>query len=273
MDFSFDVNEVLNQNLSSVDSSLLPSGFSGNRRNAATFIARISEILDRMGRASAVAQDLRNPITTAERLRNFDHRVYFLTDPHDNGGRGSVVGLLKVGRKKLFVFDSTGAHYELETLCVLDFYVHESKQRMGMGKVLFQYMLQEEDFRPQHLAIDRPSEKFLGFLFKHYGLSKIIPQPNHFVIFESFFHSNPGIPSTEVFHGSAGGSQKERRKTIAASTSSPAREQKWPSSKFTIAQSSPIGRYAAPKRPSTIGMILQSQREKTPPQTGIVGWP
>jgi GNAT superfamily N-acetyltransferase len=56
-------------------------------------------------------------------------------------GRGSVVGLLKVGRKKLFVFDAAGAYHEMEVLCVLDFYVHESKQRMGCGKALYEYML------------------------------------------------------------------------------------------------------------------------------------
>jgi GNAT superfamily N-acetyltransferase len=56
-------------------------------------------------------------------------------------GQGSVVGLLKVGRKNLFVFDAAGAHHEMQALCVLDFYVHESKQRMGCGKALYEYML------------------------------------------------------------------------------------------------------------------------------------
>jgi GNAT superfamily N-acetyltransferase len=56
-------------------------------------------------------------------------------------GQGIVVGLLKVGRKKLFVFDAAGAHHEMQALCVLDFYVHESRQRMGCGKALYEYML------------------------------------------------------------------------------------------------------------------------------------
>lgn len=37
------------------------------------------------------------------------------------------------------------------------------------------------------LAIDRPSEKFLAFLSKHYALTKIIPQNNKFVVFQGFF--------------------------------------------------------------------------------------
>lgn len=56
-------------------------------------------------------------------------------------GEGSVVGFLKVGRKKLFVYDAAGAHHELQPLCVLDFYVHESKQRMGCGRTLYEHML------------------------------------------------------------------------------------------------------------------------------------
>jgi alpha-tubulin N-acetyltransferase 1 len=52
--------------------------------------------------------------------------------------------------------------------------------------------LQEEKTSPQYLAIDRPSEMFLGFLYKHYGLEKILPQANNFVVFEGFFIENPG---------------------------------------------------------------------------------
>jgi len=55
-----------------------------------------------------------------------------------------------------------------------------------------QFSLQEENTSPQYLAIDRPSEKFLGFLYKHYGLEKILPQSNNFVVFEGFFIENPG---------------------------------------------------------------------------------
>ena len=54
---------------------------------------------------------------------------------------GAVVGLLKVGSKKLFIYDHNGAQHELDPMCVLDFYVHESRQRLGYGKKLFEYML------------------------------------------------------------------------------------------------------------------------------------
>jgi alpha-tubulin N-acetyltransferase 1 len=42
-----------------------------------------------------------------------------------------VLGLLKVGVKKLFIRNDSGAIKEINPLCVLDFYVHESVQRNG----------------------------------------------------------------------------------------------------------------------------------------------
>lgn len=56
-------------------------------------------------------------------------------------GKGAAVGILKIGPKRLFVYDSLGRQHEMEPVCVLDFYVHESRQRMGCGKKLFEYFL------------------------------------------------------------------------------------------------------------------------------------
>lgn len=50
--------------------------------------------------------------------------------------------MLKTGRKGLYIFDRAGEHYQLHPICVLDFYVHEAVQRMGLGKRLFEHMLQ-----------------------------------------------------------------------------------------------------------------------------------
>lgn len=86
-----------------------------------------------------------------------------------------VIGLLKVGVKKLFIRNEYAAIKEISPLCVLDFYVHESVQRGGYGKALFELMLETENVRPEKLAYDRPSEKLLGFLGKHYGLKKYVP--------------------------------------------------------------------------------------------------
>ena len=117
--------------------------------------------------------------------------VYMLVDRKALSGAGAVVGMLKVGRKKLFLLDSCGKPNELSPLCVLDFYVTERRQRTGCGKLLFETMLRREGVEPRYLAIDRPSEKLISFLRKHYNLSSIIPQVNNYVIFSGFFKDQP----------------------------------------------------------------------------------
>lgn len=82
---------------------------------------------------------------------------------------GLVVGILKIGHKSLYVFDKNGDTKHVVAPCVLDFYVHESRQRHGLGKIMFEHMLEHENLLPEQLAVDRPSEKLLGFLRKHYG--------------------------------------------------------------------------------------------------------
>lgn len=46
---------------------------------------------------------------------------------------------------------------------------------------------QKENLQPVKIAIDRPSDKFLGFLNKHYGLADPVKQMNNYVVFDGFF--------------------------------------------------------------------------------------
>lgn len=98
-----------------------------------------------------------------------------------------ALGFIKIGVKQLFHRDFLGNIKKINPLCVLDFYVHESLQRCGIGKQIFEKMLVLEGKNPENLAIDRPSQKFLNFLKKHYGLVNYIPQNNNFVIFQQYF--------------------------------------------------------------------------------------
>ena len=107
---------------------------------------------------------------------------------------------------------------------MLDFYVHESRQRQGVGKRLFEFMLEHQGVRPHRLAYDRPSPKLLGFLGKHYNLKNYTPQANNFVVFKRYF--------------SEGG----RARSFFFSSCRP-----WPSSCLCSAAASPL--YAPP--PST----------------------
>lgn len=145
--------------------------------------------MDTMGLASAKAQSLHTIITNAEKLRTSpDQKLYMFCDFTTN----LVVGLLKIGHKKLFMYDQCGSQHELAPMCILDFYVHESRQRRGCGKFLFEHMMREEAQPVEHFAIDRPSDKLLNFLRRHYNLHKIIPQVNNFVIFDGFFANRTG---------------------------------------------------------------------------------
>ena len=76
-------------------------------------------------------------------------------------------------------------------MCVLDFYVHESRQRSGCGRKLFEFMLQDLKIQPRLLAIDRPSPKLVAFMRKHYDLAAVIPQVNNYVIYDGFFTNRP----------------------------------------------------------------------------------
>lgn len=149
-------------------------------------------VIDAMGSASAKAQKLLTVITTAPKLQSSDHRLYVMKDPEARGN-GKIIGILKVGIKRLFLLDNSEQLKECSPLCVLDFYVHESCQRTGYGKQLFESMLKNEGVHPGKLAYDRPSPKLLGFLRKHYNLDHFRPQANSFVVFRSFFES--GVPS------------------------------------------------------------------------------
>lgn len=73
-------------------------------------------------------------------------RLYIIINEHSRLDynfpfSGLVVGLIKVGKKSLYVFDKQGETRHCIAPCVLDFYVHESRQRGGLGKMLFEHMV------------------------------------------------------------------------------------------------------------------------------------
>lgn len=87
-------------------------------------------LIARMGELSAIAQQLHAPITNCLRILQGPHKLYLLTSGVD-GKQGHIraMGILKVGKKNLFIRRRSGELVEMAPLCVLDFYVHESCQR------------------------------------------------------------------------------------------------------------------------------------------------
>jgi alpha-tubulin N-acetyltransferase 1 len=132
-------------------------------------------------------------ITSFDKFNFGDRQIIYILreqiDP-ESPRLARVLGFIKVGFKPLFVMDQNGNQFESRPLCVLDFYIVEEIQRRGCGRRLFEFILSDLNLRPAQLAIDRPSQKFKGFLRKHYGLVRTIPQVNNFVIFDDFFRFN-----------------------------------------------------------------------------------
>ncbi|KAJ8973082.1 hypothetical protein NQ317_009172 [Molorchus minor] len=155
-------------------------------------------------------------------------------------GKGAVIGMLKTGKKGLYVFDKEGQHYQVSPPCILDFYIHESRQRAGLGKQLFEHMLKKEEIEPVKMAIDRPSDKLLGFLNKHYSLNSPVKQMNNFVVFDDFF------PKTS-----------EKNNTIDSDKSGDLKKKE--SANGLQSLSSPYGRYGAPRPPCSMGQIIHNQ--------------
>ncbi|XP_013882206.1 alpha-tubulin N-acetyltransferase 1 isoform X2 [Austrofundulus limnaeus] len=190
MDFPFDINQLFSERISVLDQNLVASWRSTGSPDLQSHIATV---IDELGIASAKAQQLTAPITSASKLQSQDHQVYLLKDRQSCGARGVAVGFLKVGFKKLFLLNQQGVHIEAEPLCVLDFYVAENLQRHGYGLELFNFMLQHKNVEPVEMAYDRPSPKLLAFLAKHYSLMQSVPQVNNFVVFEGFFLNRTAV--------------------------------------------------------------------------------
>ena len=175
MEYNFSVPFLSESSVTTLTSSSL-SLISRDERE------RLRIVVDNAGRRAAQAQDLGQPITSLVKLVHPDHVLHVCTE-EVTARKTVVVGIIKTGRKKLFIYNDSPVLHEIEPVCILDFYVHESVQRKGYGKKLFEHVLQHEKTRPEKLAYDRPSAKFLAFLGKHYNLSTFVPQRNNFVVF------------------------------------------------------------------------------------------
>ena len=209
------VHRLLPEGLTVLDGEAL-SRLPQRNRNA------FEAVIDDFGVRSAKAQGLGAVITTVRKMMYTDQRLFV------NRGERTVNGILKTGRKKLFIRESvSGKMHEIEPLCVLDFYVHESKQRSGLGKVLFEEMLHNEGVRPHEIGYDRPSPKLLGFLRKHYNLSSYEPQTNNFVVFKSYFDKSGPTSTSRARaanrHGAGPGRRTEQPPSFFSGSSEPDR--------------------------------------------------
>jgi len=195
MEFSFNINSFLRDEITVIDRNhdLLRYSFARHPKENSQR-EELIELINKLGTKSAQAQGLNGAVTSVEQLALSEQRCYILKDINSTRPNGSIIGFLKVGSKKLFFINPESQQVEVTPLCVLDFYVNESRQRQGHGYKLFKHMMETENTCPGSLAIDRPSEKMLGFYKKRFNLSAPINQPNNFVVFRDFFSSY--VPTT-----------------------------------------------------------------------------
>ncbi|XP_049884920.1 alpha-tubulin N-acetyltransferase 1-like isoform X3 [Pectinophora gossypiella] len=244
MEWSVPVNEMLRDDITKITHTLVPPGFHGDVRQVRVVQESLSRTIDALGEQSAQAQGLSKVITTAEKLRNAPtHTLYLLKDPKAKGGRGEAIGLLKVGRKHLFLFDERDTVREVEPLCVLDFYVRADRQRHGHGRRLFDHMLQEEGVRAEQLAVDGPSAKMEQFLRKNYGVERLLRQNNNFAVAPQFFATSNDVRSDSRLSGLT--TQRKNQANYSLSGRS------------TPAAAPAVGRFAAHKPPSAIATLLR----------------
>uniref|UniRef100_A0A914VWM9 Alpha-tubulin N-acetyltransferase n=1 Tax=Plectus sambesii TaxID=2011161 RepID=A0A914VWM9_9BILA len=146
--------------------------------------------IDKLGEMSAKAMQLRSPLTTCEKLmQQPEHSLYLLWERSEDENTSVLIGLLKVGKKTLFLYDTDMTTYHGKVTAVLDFYVHFNRQRHGYGRQLFDFMLHSERLTPEQLALDNPSVTLLAFMTKHFELENAIWQNTNFVVFPQFFRS------------------------------------------------------------------------------------
>ena len=218
--------------------------------------------VDEMGKRSAKAQGLRSAITTWMSLASSGNRLVLSVGPSSGrGGLPTIRGLLRVGERQLYVHrdPNSNQYTQVSPTCVLDFYVHESVQRQGDGRKMFDVMLAHERVLPEKLGYDRPSSKLIAFCRRHFGLCDYM-QEHNFVLFQEFW-SAPAAPperrrgsnSQQLEAYRVGGSRIARRlrdEVAAATRPQPA------SNGFHAAAEGPAA--ASPKSP---GLLVQRQRE------------
>eukprot|EP00210_Caulerpa_lentillifera_P001184 g1140.t1 len=117
-------------------------------------------------------QGLQQPATDYSRLKSGDNTLILICKPRWVCGT-RVIGGIKCGRKHLF-FKRERDFVEVESICVLDFYVHERFQRQGFGYKLFQKFLKTMNEDPSTIAYDRPTSKMSAFLMKYYGCPQLV---------------------------------------------------------------------------------------------------
>ena len=178
MEFNFNCEEALDCDENGF--AILEGSY--KNRIVPGFTLYVNEIIDQMGLASSQSQKLSTIITTSQKFFTSNDRIVI------KASKNQVLGFLKVGTQKLYVRDKYYNYHNVAPLCVIDFYVYESCQRKGIGRELFEYMINFERKVPEEMAYQRPTTPLLNFLQKNYNLYNYVLQNNNYIVFDEFFN-------------------------------------------------------------------------------------
>jgi hypothetical protein len=105
--------------------------------------------LDHLGIESGKAQNLNGPITSIVKMLE----SWSISDSNKQSNGQTIMifsdainkkalGFIKYGRKDLFFYQKNGKVVECSPICLLDFYINDFNQRMGIGLTLFQKFIE-----------------------------------------------------------------------------------------------------------------------------------
>jgi len=203
MDVAFDLSKVFeNSPVERLDQTRLK--WITPRKNL-----EIVRAIDRCGEAAAKFQKLRKPLTSYDRIMDSpDPNILYLY--WQQNGNTKILGYLKIVKRKLYLRNQEEKQFILEPFCVLDFFVFPEFQNTGVGKQIFDYMLEKEELNPSQLAYDKPNEALLSFLEKNYGLKGPIWQATSFAVFPEFFEGKVPEYSEEELNTRVGSRRSSR---------------------------------------------------------------
>jgi alpha-tubulin N-acetyltransferase 1 len=180
MEFNFNIEEIIGNSNNGI---CYLEGFDESKFNPIQ-LQYLKILIDTIGNLSAKENNLQNNITNSMYFFGYDHHIYLKCS------KNIFYGFLKVGHKRLFIYDKFGKITEICPLSLLDFYVLPNYQRKGIGFELFSSMLLNENIEPSKIGYDNPNEKMLNFLKKYFNLWDYIKQKNNFVIFNEYYKVN-----------------------------------------------------------------------------------
>lgn len=189
MEYETSLRPYLQEGINVITTELLNS-----RSNRSMLHETISLLIDELGMWSSRAQGKLRPCTSVVNIRKSgtDERMFIDYDYK----RDRVNGFVRFGERNI----PQGKGEFLNCFCLLDFWVHNSVERRGVGQKLFNYALQSVGKTPNELAYPSFSNKLEAFLATKYGL-KAPRQIGGFFFFQADVLDSPtdihsGVPSS-----------------------------------------------------------------------------